>query len=73
MNPDGTDRGVVSLERWTARRARSMAVPTGVNEQKNLAIDSPEVMADARAHWADHWNGTEVDTWPGTAALNEIP
>src|ERR1019366_5497965 len=42
------------LERWSARRARSMAVPGGAREQTNPSGDSPEVIADARAHWADH-------------------
>jgi len=42
------------LERWIARRARSMAVPVGAKEQPNTVADSPEVLAEARAHWADH-------------------
>jgi mono/diheme cytochrome c family protein len=43
-----------ALERWTARRARSMAVPAGAKEQTNAVTDSAEVLAEARAHWADH-------------------
>jgi mono/diheme cytochrome c family protein len=31
-----------------------MAVPTGANEQTNPTVDSPEVLTEARAHWADH-------------------
>ena len=42
------------LERWIARRARSMAVPSSAKEQTNPSVDSPEVLAEARAHWADH-------------------
>ena len=42
------------LERWIARRARSMAVPANAKEQTNPSVDSPEVLAAARAHWADH-------------------
>lgn len=41
-------------ERWAARRARSMALPAGARERTNPVQDSPEALADARAHWADH-------------------
>jgi hypothetical protein len=33
------------LERWLARRARSMAVPAGAKGQTNPSVDSPEVLA----------------------------
>jgi mono/diheme cytochrome c family protein len=42
------------LERWIARQARSMAMPSSAKRQTNPYIDSPEVLAEARAHWADH-------------------
>ena len=43
-----------ALERWIARRARSLAVPASAKGQMNPTGDSPEVLAAARAHWADH-------------------
>jgi mono/diheme cytochrome c family protein len=43
-----------ALERWIARRARSMALPAAAKAQTYPVVDSPEVMAEARAHWADH-------------------
>ncbi len=43
-----------ALERWAARRARSMAVPAGAKDQTNPSGETPEVLTDARAHWADH-------------------
>ena len=43
-----------SMERWIARRARSMAVPPDVRAQPNPVANSAEVLAQARAHWADH-------------------
>src|SRR5579863_2973736 len=66
-----------ALERWTARRARSMAVPAGAKDQANPSGDTPEVLADARAHWADHWYASGNHPWcktgqrtaPGAALL----
>ena len=42
------------LERFAARHARAMALPPGSRERANPVADSPEVLANARAHWADH-------------------
>ena len=42
------------IERWVARQARAMAVPAGTRDRTNPIGDSPEALADARAHWADH-------------------
>jgi hypothetical protein len=43
-----------ALERWMARRARGMAAPGDAQERVNPVSNSPEVLAAARAHWADH-------------------
>ena len=43
-----------AVERWIARRAHSVAVPDNAKALTNPTPDSPEVLADARAHWADH-------------------
>ena len=42
------------IERWVARQARTMAAPAGTRDRTNPIGDSPEVLAEARAHWADH-------------------
>jgi mono/diheme cytochrome c family protein len=42
------------LERWMARQARTLAVPKDARRRENPVPDSPQVQADARAHWADH-------------------
>ena len=42
------------LERWAARQARTLAVPKDARNRENPIPDSPQVQADARAHWADH-------------------
>lgn len=43
-----------AFEVWTARKARTMAVPDEVKRRTNPISNSPEVLAEARAHWADH-------------------
>jgi mono/diheme cytochrome c family protein len=42
------------LEQWLARQARSAAMPRDARALKNPVADSAEVLAEARAHWADH-------------------
>jgi mono/diheme cytochrome c family protein len=42
------------LERWVARRARSAAIPSGASARADPVAETPEVLAQARAHWADH-------------------
>src|SRR6266566_947345 len=43
-----------AIERVVATRARSMAMPSAARDRKNPIDNSPEVLAEARAHWADH-------------------
>ena len=43
-----------AIERWIAYRARGMALPAALKERANPVRVSPEVLAEARAHWADH-------------------
>ena len=43
-----------SVERWIARRARDAALPDGAKARANPIRKTPDVLADARAHWADH-------------------
>jgi len=43
-----------AMERWAARKAREMAMPADVKSRTNPIANSPQVMAEARAHWADH-------------------
>jgi len=43
-----------SIERAMARTARHAAIPSGVRARANPIPNTPEVLAQARAHWADH-------------------
>lgn len=43
-----------AIEKFLARTARSLAVPDGVKSLRNPTPNTPEVLSEARAHWADH-------------------
>jgi len=43
-----------ALEEFAAQTARSMALPAGAKDKRNPIANSAEILADARAHWADH-------------------
>ena len=43
-----------AVETMAARTARAMALPSNARERKNPVANSDEVLAEARAHWADH-------------------
>ena len=43
-----------ALETYVARNARSMAVPSRAKSEKNPFAASPELIAEGRAHFADH-------------------
>jgi mono/diheme cytochrome c family protein len=42
------------LETWTAQQARALAIPQDMKQTTNPVPGSPEVLEQARAHWADH-------------------
>ena len=42
------------IERWVARRARAAALPSSATDQHNPVPKTPETLAEARVHWADH-------------------
>ena len=43
-----------ALEGWLARQARTAAMPAEAKARANPIAPSPEVLAEASAHWADH-------------------
>jgi mono/diheme cytochrome c family protein len=60
-----------ALERWIARRARTMAAPSDAKERANPVSDSPEVLAEARAHWADHCAGCHANNGSGDTEMGK--
>ncbi len=42
------------IEAFVARRVRRLTIPSGARNAKNPVPSTPEALADARAHFADH-------------------
>ena len=59
------------IERWIARQARSVALPADAKSRANPVADSPEVLADARAHWADHCAACHSNNGSGDAEMGK--
>ena len=67
-----------ALETWVARWARSAALPADARARANPVPNTPEVLADARAHWADHCstchaNDGSGDTFMGRHSYPPAP
>ena len=60
-----------AIEQWVARRARSMAAPNGAKDLANPVPNSPEVLAEARAHWADHCAGCHANNGSGDTEMGK--
>ncbi len=59
------------LERLAARQARGLALPGGAKNRVNIVAASPEVLADARAHWADHCAACHSNNGSGEAEMGK--
>jgi len=57
------------VERWIARRARHVAVPSGARNRTNPVSKTQEVLAEARAHWADHCFSCHANDGSGETAM----
>jgi mono/diheme cytochrome c family protein len=60
-----------ALEGIAARQARAMALPAGARDRANPISDSPEVLAEARAHWADHCAACHSNNGSGEAVMGK--
>jgi len=60
-----------AVERFAARQARAMALPAGARGRANPIVNSPEVLADARAHWADHCAACHSNNGSGSAEMGK--
>jgi mono/diheme cytochrome c family protein len=59
------------VERWLARLARNAALPADAKLRRNPIPDTPEVLAEARAHWADHCAGCHANDGSGDAQIGK--
>ena len=60
-----------AIERWIARRARDAALPATAKNRANPAPNTPDVLSDARAHWADHCASCHANDGSGDVALGK--
>ncbi len=58
-----------ATERWIARRARMAAFPADAAKTVNPLPDTPEVLAEARAHWADHCASCHANDGSGESLM----
>lgn len=59
------------LEQWIAREARSLALPARAKLRMNPIQSSPEILAEARAHWADHCFTCHANDGSGETPLGQ--
>ena len=60
-----------AVERWIARVARSAALPADARARTNPLPNHPELLAEARAHWADHCAGCHSNDGSGDTLLGK--
>ena len=60
-----------AVEQWIARRVRAMATPADARTRVNPIPRSPEILAEARAHWADHCAACHANNGSGDAEMGQ--
>jgi mono/diheme cytochrome c family protein len=60
-----------AMERWISRRARAIALPPGARERMNPSAESPEVLEQAREHWADHCAACHANNGSGDTEMGK--
>ena len=60
-----------ALERWMAGQARFAALPADARARKNPIANSQEVLAEGRAHWADHCASCHANDGSGDTPLGK--
>lgn len=58
-----------AIETFAARRLRRLSIPTGARTAKNPVPSSAAVLADARAHFADHCASCHANDGSGNTAI----
>lgn len=59
------------LEAWAARSVRHWSTPADLRDEKNPLPLTSQVMAEARAHWADHCASCHGNDGKGKTTLGE--
>jgi mono/diheme cytochrome c family protein len=58
-----------AAEGWFARVAWKAALPAGASSRTNPVADTPEVLAEASAHWADHCASCHANDGSGESQM----
>ena len=59
------------MEAWVARSARHWSTPADLRDASNPLPLTPQVLAEARAHWADHCASCHGNDGKGKTAIGE--
>ncbi len=59
------------IEKAVAQLARSQALPADILAKKNPVAVSPEVLAEGRAHWADHCASCHANDGSGETSMGQ--
>jgi len=60
-----------ALEAFVARRVRRLAIPRAASEAKNPVAATPEILADARPHFADHCANCHANDGSGKTEIGQ--
>jgi mono/diheme cytochrome c family protein len=60
-----------AIEDFAASVAKDLALPAGVKQQRNPVPVSAEVLAEARAHWADHCAACHANDGSGQVPMGQ--
>jgi mono/diheme cytochrome c family protein len=60
-----------SIERWIARRVRAAAIPADARNRPNPVPKLEELLAEARAHWADHCASCHANDGSGDTPMGK--
>ena len=64
-----TNAAPTVIESWTARQARSFALSPDAKQSSNPVPNTPGILAEARAHWADHCAVCHANDGSGTSEM----
>ena len=60
-----------AVERFIARSVRAISAPAGARDARNPFASTPETLAGARAHYADHCAGCHANDGSGQSDLGQ--
>ena len=60
-----------AMETWVAQKSRALAMPAEAKSRMNPIASSPEVLAEGRAHWADHCFSCHANNGSGDTVLGK--